>query len=129
MLAVFASEKECRFGEVRGDDLSLPHKITHGGNAFFSLRRIEPAVVSEDGIDSQETSFGKKAAGTPQHGIDLALRVLVEPGDEVLMPDPSYVSYSPCVIFAGGKPVPVPTREEDHFRLSAEAVRAWAEKT
>ena len=57
-------------------------------------------------------------------GIDLALRALVEPGDEVLMPDPSYVSYSPGVIFAGGVPRPVVTREADEFRLTPEALRA-----
>ena len=56
-------------------------------------------------------------------GIDLALRALVEPGDEVLMPDPSYVSYSPGVIFAGGVPRAVVTREEDEFRLTPEALR------
>ncbi len=56
-------------------------------------------------------------------GIDVALRVLVEPGDEVLLPDPSYVSYSPGVIFAGGVPVPVVTRAEDEFRLTAEALK------
>ena len=49
--------------------------------------------------------------------IDLALRALVSPGDEVLVPDPSYVSYAPGVIFAGGVPVPVETRQEDDFRL------------
>ncbi|MBQ8952851.1 MAG: aminotransferase class I/II-fold pyridoxal phosphate-dependent enzyme [Clostridia bacterium] len=57
-------------------------------------------------------------------GIDLALRALVEPGDEVLMPDPSYVSYSPGVIFAGGVPRAVVTRQEDEFRLTPEALRA-----
>ncbi len=56
-------------------------------------------------------------------GIDLALRVLVEPGDEVLIPDPSYVSYAPGVVFAGGTPVAVVTKQEDEFRLTAEAVR------
>ena len=49
--------------------------------------------------------------------IDLALRALITDGDEVLVPDPSYVSYAPGVIFAGGVPVPVPTRQEDDFRL------------
>ncbi len=49
--------------------------------------------------------------------IDLALRALVCEGDEVLVPDPSYVSYAPGVIFAGGVPVPVETRQEDDFRL------------
>ncbi len=52
--------------------------------------------------------------------IDLALRALTEPGDEVLVPEPSYVSYSPGVIFAGGTPVGVETLEKDEFRLTAE---------
>lgn len=56
--------------------------------------------------------------------IDLALRTLCSPGDEVLIPEPSYVSYSPGVIFAGGKPVPVVTREEDQYRLKPELLEA-----
>lgn len=56
-------------------------------------------------------------------GIDAAFRTLLEPGDEVLLPDPSYVSYGPGVIFAGGVPVPVATKEEDEFRLTPEALR------
>ncbi len=55
--------------------------------------------------------------------IDTALRVILEPGDEVLIPEPSYVSYSPSVIFAGGTPVGVLTRAEKEFRLQAEDVR------
>ena len=55
--------------------------------------------------------------------IDIALRALVAPGDEVLVPEPSYVSYSPSVIFAGGKPVGVETTAETEFRLTPEAVR------
>ena len=54
--------------------------------------------------------------------IDLALRVCLRPGDEVILPDPGYVSYAPCVIFAGGVPVAVPTKAEDEFRITAEAV-------
>lgn len=56
--------------------------------------------------------------------IDLALRALLTAGDEVLVPEPSYVSYSPSVIFAGGMPVGVRTTQEDGFRLTAENVRA-----
>ena len=52
------------------------------------------------------------------------LRVITGPGDEVLIPDPSYVSYSPSVLFAGGTPVPVKTRVENGFALEADAVRA-----
>ena len=56
--------------------------------------------------------------------IDVALRALVSAGDEVLVPEPSYVSYSPSVIFAGGTPVGVRTDAENGFRLTPEAVRA-----
>ncbi|MBQ6398873.1 MAG: aminotransferase class I/II-fold pyridoxal phosphate-dependent enzyme [Clostridia bacterium] len=52
--------------------------------------------------------------------IDLALRAMLSPGDEVLVPEPSYVSYAPGVIFAGGVPVGIPTREEQDFRLRPE---------
>lgn len=63
-------------------------------------------------------------------GIDLAMRALVCPGDEVLIPEPSYVSYAPAVTFAGGTPVPVKTRAEDCFALTPEALRtALTEKT
>ena len=55
--------------------------------------------------------------------IDVALRALIFDGDEVLVPEPSYVSYSPSVIFAGGTPVGVETREDTDFRLSAQRVR------
>lgn len=54
--------------------------------------------------------------------IDIALRAIISPGDEVLVPEPSYVSYSPSVIFAGGKPVGVETTHEDAFRLKPEKV-------
>lgn len=57
-------------------------------------------------------------------GIDLALRALIEPGDEVLVPDPSYVSYMPCVVFAGGVCVPVKTTAENGFRLTADMLKA-----
>ena len=54
--------------------------------------------------------------------IDLALRACVEQGDEVLIPDPAYVSYSPLVCMADGTPVHVECREEDNFVLTAEAL-------
>lgn len=62
--------------------------------------------------------------------IDLALRALVCDGDEVLVPDPSYVSYAPGVVFAGGVPVPVQTRQEDDFRLKPDILeKSISEKT
>ena len=57
-------------------------------------------------------------------GLDLALRVLLEPGDEVLIPEPCYVAYAPCVTFAGGIPVTVPTDGIDGFRLHVDRIAA-----
>ena len=50
--------------------------------------------------------------------IDIALRAMLNPGDEVLIPQPSYVSYTPCTILAGGVPVPIRLEEKDQFRLT-----------
>lgn len=52
--------------------------------------------------------------------IDIALRAMLDPGDEVLIPQPSYVSYVPCTILAGGVPVPIRLEEKDQFRLTPE---------
>lgn len=51
-------------------------------------------------------------------GLDIAIRAVTDPGDEVLIAQPSYVSYAPCVTLAGGKPVPVRCIEKDHFKLN-----------
>ena len=51
--------------------------------------------------------------------LDLALRAIVNPGDEIVFHEPSYVSYSPSIILAGGRPVAVPTRAENNFSLLA----------
>ncbi len=56
--------------------------------------------------------------------IDLAMRVLLDPGDEVIVPQPSFVAYAPCAYMAGGTPVPLELRAEDDFRLTPEALRA-----
>ncbi len=55
--------------------------------------------------------------------IDLALRAMVEPGDEVLLPEPSFVSYKPCAEMAGARVVTVPLREENKFKLRAKDLR------
>ncbi len=55
--------------------------------------------------------------------IDMALRTLVTPNDEVLVPEPSFVCYSPLVSVCGGVAVPIVTKREDNFRLTAEALK------
>ncbi len=56
--------------------------------------------------------------------IDIALRAMVDPGDEVLIPQPSYVSYEPCAVLAGAKPVIIELKHENQFRLTAEELEA-----
>lgn len=55
-------------------------------------------------------------------GLDLALRAIINPGDEVIIPEPCYVSYKPCTIFAGGKPVIIPTDAESGFKITPKQV-------
>lgn len=56
--------------------------------------------------------------------IDLMVRCIVNPGDEVLVPEPSFVCYKPTTQMAGGIPVPIETKEEDNFRLLPEQLKA-----
>ena len=53
-------------------------------------------------------------------GIDVALRAMLDPGDEVLIPEPCYVSYVPCVVLADGVPVTIELKEENQYRLTKE---------
>lgn len=57
-------------------------------------------------------------------GIDLCVRAFVNPGDEVLIPEPSFVAYAPMVTLACGVPVPLETLAEDEFRLTPERLEA-----
>lgn len=56
--------------------------------------------------------------------IDIAMRSVINPGDEVLIPEPSFVCYKPCTVLAGGVPVPITTTAEDNFKLTPEALKA-----
>ncbi len=91
---------------------------------LLSLRR-EIALYMEGryGVRYDPSSEILVTVGASE-GIDLSLRVLLQPGEEVLVPEPSYVSYAPGVIFAGGVPAPVRTSAENGFVLTPEAVLA-----
>ncbi|MGG1635351.1 aminotransferase class I/II-fold pyridoxal phosphate-dependent enzyme [Paenibacillus sp. NRS-1760] len=56
--------------------------------------------------------------------IDLALRAFISPGDEILIPEPCYISYSPITALTGGKPVGIETFAKDEFKLKAESLQA-----
>jgi len=57
-------------------------------------------------------------------GVDLAMRTIIDPGDEVISPDPGYVAYEADIIFAGGVPVPVPTYARYEFGVRADEIAA-----
>ena len=57
-------------------------------------------------------------------GIDMCVRAVVNPGDEVLIPEPCFVSYTPIVTMSGGVPVPIPTVAENEFRLTAQELQS-----
>lgn len=71
------------------------------------------------GVDYDSDSEVMVTVGGSE-AIDLAIRATVNPGDEVLVPQPSFVSYVPCVMLAYGKPVIIELKEENQFRLTAE---------
>ena len=81
----------------------------------YLLRRFDLRYRSEDEIIV--TVGGSEA-------IDLAVRALVNPGDEVIIPTPSFVCYGPITTLAGGTPVFIETKDENEFRLTADELRA-----
>ncbi len=118
-------------------DFTTPWRCSDA--AIYSLRTGHTHYTSNRGlkeltrlISEYEARFGVRYDPATEvmvtvgasEGIDLALRALIEPGDEVLVPDPSYVSYMPCVAFAGGVCVPVKTTAESGFRLTADMLKA-----
>ena len=74
--------------------------------------------LTYDGITQAIVTVGGSEA------IDLFLRTVIEPGDEVLIPEPCFVCYKPITELAGGKPVPVRTYAENQFRLTAADIEA-----
>lgn len=89
----------------------------------YGMLELRQAVASnlaqEYGLEYDPRSEILITVGVSE-ALDLALRALICPGDEVIIPEPSYVSYGPCTLMAGGQPVPVPTSMENGFKLTAE---------
>lgn len=91
---------------------------------LLSLRRsISEYVHKKSGIEYSPEDEVLITVGVSE-GLDLAVRALVEPGDEVLYHEPSYVSYNPIVQFAYGVPVAIQTKKENGFRLTREELEA-----
>lgn len=100
-------------------------RTTYTANSGLSELRtaISRSVGRRYGLDYDPGREVLITVGVSE-GLDLALRALLDPGDEVLIPDPAYVAYPPCVSLAGGVPVWVPAGAETGFVPEAEALEA-----
>lgn len=93
-------------------------------NGILELRReICNYLNRRFGLDYEPKSEVIVTVGGSE-AIDLAVRALIEPGDEAIIPVPSFVCYGPIVELAHGKPIFIETKEEDNFKLRPEALRA-----
>jgi aminotransferase len=84
---------------------------------------ISKYMYDATGIDYSPKNETLVTTGVSE-AIDLAIRAIVDPGDEVLVVEPSYVSYRPCVIMAGGVPVSVSTSVDNDFKVTREELEA-----
>ena len=93
-------------------------------HGMIELRReISKWVFRKYGVDYEPESEVLVTVGGSE-AIDAAVRALVSHGDEVIIPQPSYVCYEPITMLAGGVPVIIETRAEDDFRVTPEQLRA-----
>ena len=112
---IYALEKGRTFYTSNAGLTDLREEVTHYLKRRFSLDYSADEVFITVG--------GSEA-------IDIAFRVMLDPGDEVIIPEPCYVSYLPCVILAGGTPVRLPLEAEDQFKLTgAKLESAITERT
>jgi aminotransferase len=105
-------------------------RLSHGRIPYSSnsgmpeLRQLISRYLDERyGVHYEANGEILVTVGASQ-AIDLAIRALITKGDEVIIPEPTYVAYNPGVIFAGGIPVNVVTTADNKFKLTAEALKA-----
>lgn len=99
------------------------HAVEHGATTYTSnagLLELRAAVCTDlaarYGVTYHPENECVITSGVSE-GLDLTLRALLNPGDEVIVPEPCYVAYAPCVAFAGGVPVPVTLDPAEAYRL------------
>ena len=90
---------------------------------------IAEQLSEQEGLDYDPSNQVLITVGVSE-GMDLAMRAILNPGDEVIVPEPCYVSYKPCVSFAGATPVAVSSDADTVFQTSAKTIaKAITEKT
>ncbi|NMA34870.1 MAG: aminotransferase class I/II-fold pyridoxal phosphate-dependent enzyme [Clostridiaceae bacterium] len=111
---------------------SLERGHTHYSSnpGFIELRRqISRYVAKKYNVEYDPKTDIIVTVGASE-GIDIALRALVGPGDEVIIPEPSFVAYKGCTAFTGATPVVIELKEEDEFRLKPEQLeKALTDRT
>lgn len=100
-------------------------KTFYTSNAGLKELKIEICKYLDRKVDVQY-DYNKEVIVTVggSEGIDIALRAMLDPGDEVLIPEPCYVSYLPCTVLADGVPVTISLQEKNEFKLTAEELEA-----
>jgi aminotransferase len=102
-------------------ELNRTHYTSNAG--LQELReKISQKLRKENKVDAPPEEIIITSGSS--EGLDIALRAIIDDGDEVLIPDPAYVAYGPLTHLAGAKPVFVPTKEENEFRVRTEDMRA-----
>ena len=113
-----------RFREAAIYSLEQGHTMYTSNYGLLELRQAIAVELSRTlGLEYDPRTEILVTVGVSE-GLDLAMRTLLEPEDEVLCPEPSYVSYMPCVTLAGGTFVPVPTTAQDNFQVSIPEIRS-----
>lgn len=105
---------------------SLEKGLTHytSNYGLLELRQLVSGYLNERwGLEYNPENQVLITVGVSE-GLDLACRAILNPGDEVLVPEPAFVAYKPCIMFAGGVPVAIPTTVEAGFRVTAAQVEA-----
>ena len=90
---------------------------------LLELRQAIAQELSRTGLKYSPNNEILVTVGVSE-ALDLAVRALISSGDEVLLPEPSYVSYAPCITLSGGKAIGLPTTIEGNFRISADQVES-----
>jgi len=119
----FVTPQKIRDVAVRS--LAAGHTSYTANAGILDLRRAIATYLADsfDVSYNPETEVVVTVGGS--EGIDISLRALCEPGDEILITEPCFVSYKPCTVLAGGVPVIVPTNPEDDFKLTPDLVEKY----
>ncbi|MFN3527550.1 MAG: pyridoxal phosphate-dependent aminotransferase, partial [Candidatus Altarchaeaceae archaeon] len=116
----FETPEKIKDAAIRAIENSLTTYTSNYG--LYELReKISKKLKRENNIDADPEKEILITTGSSE-ALDLALRAIINPNDEVLIPEPCYVAYKSNVILCGGIPIPIPCCEENEFRVNVEDI-------